>query len=109
MTDLNAEVAERVMGWERADPDDAIGWWETRAPGIQTLRTNFNPDISIADAWLVVEEMRKRGFTTFIRVGLTDEAYPCYIKVLHEDGSEADSSTGKVPEAICRAALEAVK
>lgn len=62
MTDINREVAEKVMGWKR---DIISGLWFENDHTIARFK-EFNPPTNISDAWLVVERMRELGFTVDI-------------------------------------------
>jgi hypothetical protein len=112
MDDLNAQVAEKVMGWVYVP--SFIGNAVTMAPpswsqgdNVYIETAKWNPSTSIADAWLVVEEMRRRGWQ--VDVVTDDPGWSCW---LHRLGGKLGKpqhyvSADTAPEAICRAALEA--
>ena len=101
--DLDALIAERVMGWRRcADPNhgpECDYWWtdatSASEPGGCTGR-RFSTDIE--DAWLVVEKMIKRG--GFEIQGDTDGHWVFF--------RWATAKAKTAPLAICLAALKAV-
>jgi len=116
--ELDAQVAELVMGWKLGpsylEPNPVEFFWNTgRAEPNDELSINdWNPSTSIQDAWLVVEEVGKRtGYGVEIE-------YPCGEEGTWQVRFEA-SVAGKwmggfgeadtAPEAICMAALEALK
>ena len=96
--ELDERVAVEVMGWT-LDILMMSAFWGADE--------DWSPSTSIADAWLVVEEMRKRGWTIFIRYGDGELSTTC-VKMYSEEG-EADSFVDLLPEAICRAALAALE
>lgn len=66
----DARVTERVMGWTKTSVGD---WWETSHGFLAVY--DFCPSECIADAWLVVDEMRRRGI--FIEVWAQVDGYRC--------------------------------
>jgi hypothetical protein len=125
--DLNAQVATKVMGWELhhvpEHPDPAIRWqwnhpehpeWRRGLPCLHPLPYST----SIADAWLVVEKMRRRGWYYYAiqdwtdspsakDLGTTRACFGCHPKGQRAKVVEGYGDTA--PEAICRAALAAVE
>jgi hypothetical protein len=121
--ELDAEVAEKVMGWvkgpEKHQYDDLYDCHWLYPNGDPTgwywgcSNSCFKPSTSISDAWRVVEEMGKRqldvsidkSWCTGYLVQFTNEPFggPKELRVYGQ--GRADTA----PEAICRAALEAVK
>ena len=107
--ELDAAVAEHVMGWERYGP-----------PGFEYLgnpRTDpeTDPDWSrvprystdIAAAWQVVELMRERGWTMRLYEWQKGGSTACFFR--HNGRLEEHWASGRNPaEAISRAALLAV-
>ena len=114
--ELDAEVAEKVMGHGyRTFPNGALPnvkhWFrkgDDRNYGAFLLPYYST---SIADAWLVVEEMRKRGYgcAIFYHWQLCETNPSCEFDWRDNNGNlrAIEESGGTVPEAICRAALEA--
>lgn len=104
--ELDALVAEKVMGWkERVDFDcivedtDVLIRYE---PFSMEVR-EFHPSTDISAAWEVVEKIVSKGFS--IQLDFEGDDYAFWInsgtRKLYEYGKTA-------PEAICRAALLAV-
>ena len=104
MKDLDAQVAEKVMGWTVQDDylRDSHGYYMRSLEGCSA---DWSPSTSISDAWLVVEEMRKRGFQVVVRTPAVFSLSRCEIS---ESSSMWTGEADTAPEAICRAALEAV-
>jgi len=88
--ELDAQIAEKVM--------------EKPWHGLDTLRYSA----SISGAWFVVEEMRERGFCMNIQTHLGPPV-EYQMKLWDCDRLVAGEWCDTAPEAICRAALEAVK
>lgn len=104
--DLDALVAERVMGWKRL-PD--YNYWMTFNDGsfqLHTLLSKWNPSTDISFAMQVVEKMRFDGYhttiTVFMRLAL------CRISDWNDAVAEGEADFS-VPEAICRAAIKATE
>lgn len=94
---LDAEVAERVMGWREI----STGTFEDEYGGLHTLEATsygqFSPSTNIADAWLVVEKLG-------VSVGPRENG-KWWAGKTAEFGAIADTA----PEAICKAALAALR
>lgn len=106
--DLDALVAEKVMGWKNKNYTDYVAFEDetgrTRfisyADGSPCLAA-FLPSERIADAWMVVEK-----FIVW-DVGTDGCLYLCKIKT-HPNKKGHIASADTAPEAICLAALKAV-
>jgi hypothetical protein len=96
--ELTREVAEKVMGGTKAEVKFIGGAGRVWAVFGSSRKVVPNYADNIAAAWLVVEEMKRRGKEAYLSV-LPDGGYAAEF-----DGVEwfADN----MPEAICRAALE---
>jgi len=111
--ELDREVAERVMGWER-EPAEYIDM-----PGMMSSNPNddrwcdkdgwghgrvidFVPSESWDDAGRVVEKMRADGF----RLELSSN--PWDVEFTRDGRVEGHGIAATAPEAICKAALAAV-
>ena len=103
--ELDERVAVEVMGWKRVadkfqDPHDNCLWGKVNS---------YSTDIG--QAWLVVEEMRKRGYgcAIFYHWEVSETNPSCEFDWRDTNGNlhAIEESGGTVPEAICRAALEA--
>jgi hypothetical protein len=108
--DLDAEVAEKVMGWTleiQDDRNDAYSQTWRTGPNILTdslFVYEFEPSIDIAAAWQVVEYMQGRELTDFsVSWDVRNDSW-CWVARFAR--TEATGPTA--PLAICRAALAAV-
>lgn len=107
--ELDALVAEKVMGWEQrlSVEDDANDRWVyqtgTKPPyAVARLMDMWHPSTSIADAWLVVEKL---GGNFCLNTPLQTSGWQCVIGGPHF----ADVTASTAPHAICLAALRAVE
>ena len=113
--ELDALVAEKVMGWWWGDDESpaGAGWYEHDDP---KRARDWSPSQNIADAWEVVEKLVADGFSPDLlhMPHQPESSWTCHI-----DNSLGDTKTyigipvaacsGKtVPHAICLAALKAV-
>ena len=117
MTDreLDLEVATKVMGWKLGPPHEIMGYmahgsviaesWEgSTKDNLTRIKDSFRPSTKIADAWLVVDAMRD----------MPAPIMDGFLWELHKQASAAllipwpDVFWRITPEAICRAALQAV-
>lgn len=100
-------VAEKLMGWNRSPAGD----WSHQANRIWSVSEQQIPHYStdIRQAWNVVEKMRVDGFGYEIRAYSQAPIVSFYCpKGPCDDGHEGQSTDGRVPLAICIAALRAV-
>lgn len=103
--ELDAVVAERVLGWTRGRREFGDMPW--RRPGDGPSRGVLGvPPLStdIAAAWKVVEVMRERGYFPHIGFFGQNESWRANFRRENADGEWADAA----PLAICRAALAAL-
>lgn len=106
--ELDAAVAERVMGWQR-QPD--YNYWMSFPAGetfkLHALIATWKPSEDIGAAMEVVEKMRSLGwsFACTLYEGKLPYATFCTGTVKSSSNAEADS----LPKAICLAALAAMK
>lgn len=119
--ELDALVAERVMGWQLVPAVNGIEspwWWDANGP-VHSMdksdwRGGWYPSTNIAAAWEVVERMGADGwdaeldqFHNFMHIWDA-----CFRKLDNRDqGQWLELRTGRAdaaPLAICRAALKAV-
>lgn len=106
--DLDAAIAEKVMGWTALFQVDGNGLWAGLSDGSE--RPAYVPSYStdIAAAWQVVENLRARGCEFSLSERATDEsAWHCAF--FPKGGSCGIGFGGTVPEVICIAALDAVE
>lgn len=131
--DLDALIAEKVMGWHRgkggaiAGPGTGYEWpayWHDdagaqQAPCIEDRFAGivpWSPSTNIADAWLVVERMRALGWHCEVGTHFIDDStwwarfgrgyYDRYDDHFEQDYMQADDTSPMA--AICRASLEAI-
>lgn len=116
--EVDARVAVEVMGWKEIHgPGDISGGyaWFRRMENQRGVYVTANyetrctsslwsPSTSIADAWLVVEKLRRDGWRIQIMVGYPDKD-DCLLANNHRTISGQGDTA---PEAICLAALKAV-
>ncbi len=102
--ELDALVAEKVMGWELKGGV----WWDREARPALREDKYWHPSTSIADTWLVVEEMRRQGFSMEYCED-PGEPYRVWFQVSDDVLTCGRGISDTATEAICRAALEAVK
>jgi len=108
-SDIDRKVAEKVMQWKPYTRKDGEIEWCTPDPKIPVVGTvnrlalDWRPSTNIADAFLVVEEMRKRDFRFALSTGSAGKWCASFTKEVI-DGDYADTA----PAAICMAALEAL-
>jgi len=111
---LDAEVAEKIMQWrigleeDDVSPDDfdAILSGGTHVYKTWPCMERFNPSASISDAWLVVEEMRRRFNGMIMEVNFIAPG-GIRASLFWADG-DAHAIADTAPEAIVKAALEAI-
>jgi hypothetical protein len=116
---LNALVAEKVMGWTGINHDalNRGGWPPPYRPPSMVgwqLVPEYSTDISAA--WEVVEKVSSRNQDTIVvitrnsldgkRMG-GEDAYFCTIEDVSDGIEEWETSADSAPLAICRAALKA--
>lgn len=112
--ELDALIAEKVMGW-KLDYEfaDSIG-----APTVPALRDQYDewgmlPEFStdISAAWQVVKRLADSGFNvTISRVLDWRDKYECYlVKENWRDDERICKGADTAPLAICLAALKAVE
>lgn len=104
--DLDAAVAERVMGWQR-QPD--YNYWMSFPAGegfkLHALIATWKPSEDIRAAMQVVVQMRSLGWSfacTFYQGKLP---YASFCKGTAASSRNAEANS--LPEAICLAAIEA--
>ncbi len=112
--EMDALVAEFMIGWRRApSEDDPAGWcWVTEHGRTRGSATALMPTYStnIAAAWQVVEKLKERFSSVLVETNprqyyvdiVTDKGTPSYYRTV------ADAEADTAPLAICRAALKAV-
>jgi hypothetical protein len=110
--ELDAAVAERIMGWQR---QDGYNYWMSFSSSGETFKLHaliatWKPSESIEAAMEVVEKMRRDHF----RFACNDRCDPEsgewwaeFATLEYERGGQA--SAGTLPEAVCRAALAAIE
>jgi hypothetical protein len=115
--ELDRLIAERVMEWEYGQTGtDYSGYYKPGHPPLKEpmRHGHFSPSTNIAHAWEAAEKLKELGVLLLVfphreawAVGIL-EREPC-----HPDHFLDDSLNGivygKVPHAICLAALKAVQ
>jgi hypothetical protein len=97
-------VTEKIMGWKWLRPGCAF---------IEDVRKikYFNPTLSIADAWQVVEKLRERRIFSLCDAWDEDDKPIFYANFQYNDGCHVvnyDAYAKTAPLAICLAALKSV-
>lgn len=107
--DLDALVAERVMGWHVQYTRIGDYWMgATRHDPTWSVK-EFTPSTDIAAAWLVVERMREQEWAMNLDVAEGDKLKPYDCRLFNRDGRRRVLAYGETfPLAICRAALKAI-
>lgn len=106
--ELDALVAEKVMGWKRLPGNwRGIIWADPQYPATGTIRSeeHFEASTDPGAAWKVVEAMRAKGWD--YEIGSEDTGDSVYCE-FSKDKSEGHVYETTMPEAVCRAALAAV-
>lgn len=113
--EMDAMVAEKVMGWERG----AVCWMiPNNTPGerIGPLIDEWQPSTDIAAAWEAVEKCLLLGYGLNIRKAFYDEEEDRWYIAVTINLKNKSSSVARftvfdetAPLAICRAALKAVE
>lgn len=117
--ELDAAVAERVMGWWLCDDDGTWRGSDGSAIGgsgaFQAFEEEWSPSTDIAAAWLVVSAMADKGWSARVESpALVSRDVRCMFSIPHEDEefgqitAEVEAYAITAPEAICRAALAAI-
>lgn len=109
--ELDALVAERVMGWKRMGDD----FWQDSHGKPRTLSStsfgSFAPSTDIAAAWEVVEHMPSRGLLPQVGASALEgggvEWYCWLLDTRTGETVEGQGFADDAPLAICRAALDA--
>ncbi len=113
MSDIDREVAEKVMGW-RFQPHLGAGTYNVAHDQIRWAN-DWSPSTRIDHAWEVVEKLRHRApghdqYTLMWGFELTwhNEDGCWYASFLDEGGEGREAGGETAPLAICKAALAAV-
>lgn len=104
--ELDALVAEKVMGWKLGDNRGAPAWFAHDEFRCEVWQ--FKPSEDIAAAWEVVEKL---GKTWWFDVELTGNLWHAQFESqehISERQFADDYSTDSAPHAICKAALMAM-
>lgn len=113
--ELDAEVAEKVMGWRDLGDDERAtsGVCPTAkkgdlyptpiGDGVNRYVPNWSEEIGLA--WDVVEKMAEKGYSLTLMYLLRLRWTASFYKANEDHGTEDDASA---PTAICRAALSAL-
>lgn len=108
--ELDALVAEKVMGWKRYGRRNSGTW---TAPGGFNASAGSWPTYStdIAAAWEVVEAMQKKAWVTEVSADCFVDGRPAGFTAhcWYDDDSRHYATADTAPLAICRAALQAME
>ena len=104
---LDCLVAEKVMMWSRVDEDSPDGKRGCKWLKPDASKGLYTPGFSsgIAEAWLIVDELAKRGISFQLEVNLVQENDRRMQVVKAVFGRKFAGMANTVPLAICRAAL----
>lgn len=103
---IDREIAEKVMGWEFIEKYSLFITKKDSTLADTVLLSEWWPSTSINHAMKVVEEMNKQGFACNMWISIGG-VRGC--RFGNGEGKNASSDFGTFPEAICKAALEALK
>ena len=119
---LDAEVAEKVMGWTREVQDggvegfrDAAGKFHVVGPGFESFHNFWSPSTDLAAAWSVIDAMRANGYSVDIDdfTARTPNVWTVrFFKGDFADPDEYGSAEAEAPtftEAVCLAALRSME
>ena len=118
--ELDARIAEEVMGWEkmclsyRPETKEYTHWKIDTDDGLYHIQASipeWSPSTQIADAWLVVEKLGKLTGKDVLVEHCADGERLCTLG-WHYRGiwmKDIQEKADTAPLAICLAALEAVK
>jgi hypothetical protein len=112
--DLDALVAEKVMGW-KPDPDNFF--WLGKGTTNQRVTSSdcfdcgtefpaWTPSTSIADAWEVMEKICQGKEDTY-RFEIVKQGHLYWVSIWDDGFSDGDVGADTAPLAICLAALKA--
>ena len=116
--ELDALVAEKVMGWRLLQWIDEVaedetwqnddGWyWDGRGGDYQAYE--WEPTTNISDAWLVVEKLINNDKRDTVEVSIMVDGTGALVNFYRESGDACPQvSADTAPKAICLAALKAV-
>jgi hypothetical protein len=106
-TEMVVFLAEKAMGWKTSE-----FWWAIPegmyvAVGGRRPGKIWNPLISIADAWMVVERMREKRFSPTFQWPSNRALFSA--SFLGLNGEYACEWDAEAPRAICLAAVKALE
>ena len=117
--DINREIAEKVMGWKLFESKRSIALNEWCAPNKKTkgitgtfarMVEDFTPSTKINHAMEVEAEMFRRGYESLINHFYNQKGGEWFhISYDGPNGERGENTNKSLPEAICLAALEALK
>lgn len=101
--ELDALVAEKVMGWEVTIANGWEAYFETESGQFGPWVGLWQPSTNMSDAWEVVREMVRKG--TYVEIAQGQELCTC---CFNYDDYLTVERCESAPLAICLAALKAV-
>lgn len=111
---LSDVVTREVMGWHKdaSTAHPRLFNWIDDDGSIQSACETWIPDVSLTDAMRVVENMRSKGWHVSFSDYDDRAASTWFVEFLKSDATRlhiGDGSSDLLAEAICRAALSAVR
>lgn len=105
--ELDALIAERVMGWRTHKIAEAVWYMPSESNSI--TKEKWRPSTDIAAAMRVVEKMRERGISFEASyTKWSDGNWRWGVEFQSDDHTQDGNHYGtSLPESICRAALKA--
>ncbi|WP_051291492.1 BC1872 family protein [Fictibacillus gelatini] len=107
--ELDALIAEKVMGWVSRTDKNEFAWWASDNSDIPkwfTSQRNFRPSTNISDAWLVVEWLESNIGGISLESHCDEKRYDFRVF----NGSDLIAGRAETaPLAICLAALKCVE
>ena len=102
--DLDALVAEKVMGWTLRHPGEKErSYWEDEKGRVIWWQTTFCPSVDIYMAWRVVDKIKDLKGELCLSYKDKWTVFPTW----HADSWAEAVSASTAPHAICLAALKA--
>lgn len=114
LNELDYQIGEQVMGWFRhkgmthGKAQEVLSSHDGSTRSVECgCVEDFNPSVDIADAFEVVEHMRRAGRAITIEGSSGEGGW--YVTFQPRAFPNAASCGPDLPDCICRAALQAVK
>lgn len=110
---LDVEVATKVMGWKKKQRNGRK-FWEDQKGNARYSLGNWWPSRALYQSWMVIERMRELGFEVSVcaldkKGAKEDESGSEWSCDFTGNGIAVVQGGDRAQDAICRAAVEAVK